>query len=103
MGIDQASYSNFPRSLKVSNSISTNTQDAAAAVWVPFSRWTGFGRGLRTVARDEAGIVQASEGISEPFLVGVQWHRGLLVFAKPQQRPFAALAAATRTALERAA
>ena len=61
------------------------------------------GRGLRVVARDEAGIVQAIEGIGEPFLVGVQWHPELLVFAKPQQRLFAALAAATRPALERAA
>ena len=54
------------------------------------------GHGLRVVARDEAGIVQAIEGTGEPFLVGVQWHPELLVFAKPQQRLFAALAAATR-------
>jgi putative glutamine amidotransferase len=61
------------------------------------------GRGLKVVARDEAGIVQAIEGTGEHFLVGVQWHPELLVFSKPQQRLFAALAAASRTALERAA
>jgi putative glutamine amidotransferase len=61
------------------------------------------GRGLRVVARDEAGIVQAIEGTGEGFLVGVQWHPELLVFAKPQQRLFAALTAATRGVVERAA
>ena len=62
-----------------------------------------FGRGLRIVARDEAGIVQATENAGEPFLVGLRWHPERLVFAKPQQRLFAALAAAPRPALERAA
>jgi putative glutamine amidotransferase len=61
------------------------------------------GRGLRVVARDEVGIVQAIEGTGANFLVGVQWHPELLVFAKPQQRLFAALAAATQRVLERAA
>jgi putative glutamine amidotransferase len=50
------------------------------------------GQGLAVVARDEAGIVQAVEGTGETFLLGVQWHPELLVFAKPQQRLFAALA-----------
>jgi putative glutamine amidotransferase len=61
------------------------------------------GRGLRVVARDEVGIVQAIEGTGADFLVGVQWHPELLVFSKPQQRLFAALAAATQKVLERAA
>ena len=61
------------------------------------------GRGLRVVARDESGIVQAIEGTGAEFLVGVQWHPELLVFSKPQQRLFAALAAATQGVLEGAA
>ena len=61
------------------------------------------GRGLRVVARDEAGIIQATEGTGPNFLIGVQWHPELLVFSSPQQRLFAALSAATRTVLEQAA
>ena len=34
------------------------------------------GRGLKVVARDEAGIVQAIEGAGPSFLLGVQWHPG---------------------------
>jgi putative glutamine amidotransferase len=54
------------------------------------------GRGLKVVARDESGIVQATEGIGANFLIGVQWHPELLVFKRPQQRLFAALADAAR-------
>jgi putative glutamine amidotransferase len=61
------------------------------------------GRDLRVVARDEAGIVQAIEGTGPNFLLGVQWHPELLVFSSPQQRLFAALAAATTEVLEQAA
>jgi putative glutamine amidotransferase len=50
------------------------------------------GRGL------EIGIVQATEGTGPNFLIGVQWHPELLVFRKPQQRIFAALAEAAREA-----
>ena len=57
-----------------------------------------LGRGLRIAARDESGIVQAIENGSGPFLLGVQWHPELLFWKKPQQRLFAALAAATREA-----
>ena len=53
-----------------------------------------LGRGLRIAARDESGIVQAIENESGPFLLGVQWHPELLFWKKPQQRLFAALAAA---------
>ena len=52
------------------------------------------GQGLRVVARDEAGIVQAIEGTGRNFLLGVQWHPELLVFSSPRQKPFAALASA---------
>jgi putative glutamine amidotransferase len=55
-----------------------------------------LGHGLRVVARDEAGIVQAIEATGANFLIGVQWHPELLVWSAPQQRLFAALVAATR-------
>lgn len=55
-----------------------------------------LGRGLAIVAHDEVGIVQAIEGTGPSFLLGVQWHPELLVFAKPQQRIFGALVAAAR-------
>jgi len=53
-----------------------------------------LGQGLKIAARDESGIVQAIENDSAPFLLGVQWHPELLVWKKPHQRLFAALAAA---------
>ena len=55
-----------------------------------------LGRGLAVVAQDESGIVQAIEGERARFLVGVQWHPELLVWKRPQQRLFAALAKAAR-------
>ena len=61
------------------------------------------GHGLRVVARDEAGIVQAIEGTGPNFILGVQWHPELLVFSAPQQRLFAALSTATTEMLEQAA
>ena len=57
-----------------------------------------LGRGLRVVARDEAGIVQAIEGEGQAFILGVQWHPELLVWKRPQQRVFAALVDAVREA-----
>jgi putative glutamine amidotransferase len=57
-----------------------------------------IGRGLRVVARDESGIVQAIEGTGSPFLIGVQWHPELLVWKAPQQRLFSALAIAASEA-----
>jgi putative glutamine amidotransferase len=55
-----------------------------------------LGQGLRVAAEDESGIVQAVESENAPFLLGVQWHPELLVWKKPQQRLFAALAQAAR-------
>lgn len=62
-----------------------------------------LGRGLRVVAQDEAGIIQATEGTEANFLLGVQWHPELLPFRGSQQRIFAALAQAARdrTTVER--
>ncbi|MDQ4136230.1 MAG: gamma-glutamyl-gamma-aminobutyrate hydrolase family protein [Pseudomonadota bacterium] len=57
-----------------------------------------LGRGLRAVAKDEAGIIQGIEGEGGTFLIGVQWHPELLVWKNPQQRLFAALVAAAREA-----
>ena len=59
-----------------------------------------LGRGLRVVAEDEAGIVQATEGTGPNFLLGVQWHPELLVLRSPQQRIFGALVAAALEARE---
>jgi putative glutamine amidotransferase len=55
-----------------------------------------LGRGLQVVGRDEASVVQAVETGDDAFLIGVQWHPELLVFSRPQQRLFRALAAAAR-------
>jgi putative glutamine amidotransferase len=55
-----------------------------------------LGLGLRIAAHDESGIVQAVESEDAQFLLGVQWHPELLVWKKPQQRLFGALAAAAR-------
>ncbi|MDP8920289.1 MAG: gamma-glutamyl-gamma-aminobutyrate hydrolase family protein [Pseudomonadota bacterium] len=55
-----------------------------------------LGQGLRIAATDESGIVQAIESESAPFLLGVQWHPELLVWKKPHQRLFGALAEAAR-------
>ena len=57
-----------------------------------------LGQDLRVVAQDQNGIVQAIESATAPFLIGVQWHPELLVWKRPQQRLFAALAAAARSA-----
>lgn len=59
-----------------------------------------LGDGLRVVARDEHGIVQAIEREGELFVLGVQWHPELLVFAPPHQRLFGALVAAARDGRE---
>ncbi|ODA68240.1 putative glutamine amidotransferase [Methyloligella halotolerans] len=50
-----------------------------------------LGDGLKVVGRDQVGIVQAVEGETNRFLVGVQWHPELLFYAKAQQRLFRAL------------
>ncbi|KAA2235751.1 gamma-glutamyl-gamma-aminobutyrate hydrolase family protein [Salinarimonas soli] len=55
-----------------------------------------LGEGLRVVARDEAGVVQAIETTADRFIIGVQWHPELLVLRRPHQRLFGALVEAAR-------
>ncbi|MFC3229239.1 gamma-glutamyl-gamma-aminobutyrate hydrolase family protein [Marinibaculum pumilum] len=55
----------------------------------------GLGKGLRVVARDRWGIVQAVEG-SDGFAVGVQWHPEFLIFDRSQRALFRALVRAAR-------
>jgi putative glutamine amidotransferase len=48
-----------------------------------------LGEGLEIVARDEFGIIQATENIDySTFLIAVQWHPELLIFSKGHQRLF---------------
>lgn len=49
------------------------------------------GAGLRVVARDEFGMVQAVERGADPFVMGVQWHPEHLFYAWRQRRLFRAL------------
>lgn len=55
-----------------------------------------LGDGLRVVARDQDGIVQAIEDRSRRFLIGVQWHPEYLVYQAPQRQLLTALVAAAR-------
>ena len=55
-----------------------------------------LGDGLKVVGCDQVGIVQAVEGKTDRFLVGVQWHPELLFYAKAQQRLFRALVESAR-------
>jgi putative glutamine amidotransferase len=57
-----------------------------------------LGRGLKVVAQDESGVVQAIESESAPYLIGVQWHPELLVWKAPHQRLFSSLVAAAEEA-----
>ncbi len=53
------------------------------------------GRDLRAVAHASDGLVEAVEGLSGPFLLGVQWHPEMSQAKYPEQlAPFTALIAA---------
>ena len=54
------------------------------------------GAGLRKVACDEHGIVQAIEAVGPGFVVGVQWHPEFLVGDSGQQNLFRQLVASAR-------
>jgi len=47
-----------------------------------------LGEGLHASARDQAGVVQAIEDTSHPFLIGVQWHPEYLPLVRAQQQLF---------------
>ena len=50
-----------------------------------------LGDGLRVAARDEGGMVQAIERLSDPFALGVQWHPEHLFYRRGHRRIFRAL------------
>lgn len=55
-----------------------------------------LGAGLRVAGRDDGGMVQAVERLSDPFALGVQWHPEYLVYRRAHRRLFRALVAAAR-------
>jgi putative glutamine amidotransferase len=55
-----------------------------------------LGEGLRAVARESSGVVQAIEHTGAPFAVGVQWHPEYLPQKPDQQALFRALVDAAR-------
>ncbi|RAK09433.1 gamma-glutamyl-gamma-aminobutyrate hydrolase family protein [Salipiger aestuarii] len=55
-----------------------------------------LGDGLRVAARDEGGMVQAIERMTDPFALGVQWHPEHLVYRRAHRRLFRSLVAAAR-------
>ena len=56
-----------------------------------------LGDGLRPVAHDLDGLVQAVEREESGFVIGVQWHPEYLVYQKRQRAIFANLIAAARS------
>jgi len=58
------------------------------------------GHGLRVVARESSGVIQAVEHTDSPFVVGVQWHPEFMPQSEGQFGLFQAL---TATALARSA
>jgi len=57
------------------------------------------GRGLRTVAKSDDGVLEASEDFSDGrFLLAVQWHPEDMIDRSPHLRLFEALVAAARRA-----
>jgi gamma-glutamyl-gamma-aminobutyrate hydrolase PuuD len=50
-----------------------------------------LGAGLRVVARDSAGVIQAIEFVDRPGVLGVQWHPEYLPVSRLQQRLFHSL------------
>ncbi|MCA0943275.1 type 1 glutamine amidotransferase [Salipiger pacificus] len=55
-----------------------------------------LGEGLRVAGRDDGGMVQAVERLTDPFALGVQWHPEYLVYRRAHRRLFRALVAAAR-------
>lgn len=57
-----------------------------------------LGSGLKCVALEPNGVVQAIEHTGAPFILGVQWHPEYLPFEPSQQRLFESLVTAGRVA-----
>ena len=55
-----------------------------------------LGEGLQVAARDEGGMIQAVERMSDPFALGVQWHPEHLIYRRAHRRLFRSLVAAAR-------
>lgn len=55
-----------------------------------------LGSDLRVAARDEGGMVQAVERVSDPFAIGVQWHPEHIFYKAGHRRLFRALVLAGR-------
>nr|WP_274705704.1 type 1 glutamine amidotransferase [Salipiger pentaromativorans] len=62
-----------------------------------------LGEGLRVAARDEGGMVQAIERVTDPFALGVQWHPEHLIYRRAHRRLFRSLVAAARAGRNNAA
>lgn len=58
------------------------------------------GTGMRAVARERSGVIQAIEHFQRPFWIGVQWHPEYLPQQPVHLRLFRALAAAARVRRE---
>lgn len=54
------------------------------------------GDGLRVVAREGSGLVQAIESVDHPFCIGVQWHPEYLPQRREQRRLISRFVAAAR-------
>jgi len=61
-----------------------------------------LGDDLRVAARDEHGVIQATESTTYPFLLGVQWHPEFLIFTPAQQAIFKALVNNVRETMQQA-
>ncbi|MBY6006505.1 type 1 glutamine amidotransferase [Salipiger bermudensis] len=55
-----------------------------------------LGEGLQVAARDDGGMVQAIERMSDPFALGVQWHPEHLIYRRAHRRLFRSLVAAAK-------
>lgn len=55
-----------------------------------------LGQELRIAARDDGGMVQAVERVSDPFALGVQWHPEHILYKRGHRRLFKALVLAAR-------
>lgn len=55
-----------------------------------------LGQGLQVAARDDGGMIQAIERVSDPLAIGVQWHPEHVFYRRAHRRLFTALVQAAR-------